>query len=1455
VTIHSRPFPSSRVKVCVFPTVTVLPLQSRNYQVSAVLGVSTQLSTPVRCILDTGAGPNIIRLSVLPDIWERYRVREAKRPTIIGAGGRRLRQCGTVALQVELGKLRTSAQFIVVENLVADCILGCQFINKQVTAILPKEKVVRLVDNSLVPILKDTDPLRPTAIPETPEASPSTKVRVAKFSKVLAQAETLIWVQCAAPGLHFLQAHHRESDRTGVSLANGIADILPMEPFPVRVINTSTQDRILPKGMVLGHALPHPRQIIHLVEEGDTEREFPQGPRIPDIEGNLWKQEVNLNHLTPHMRDKVYRMLHNHRLLWDGRLGRVSATSHRIELTPGARPVHCQPYRAGPRAREAETQEVHRMLKEGVIEPAASEWASPVVLVPKPDGSMRFCVDYRKLNAITIRDTYPLPRMDECIDSLGDANVFTTLDCNSGYWQIPVAPEDMDKTTFTSHEGTYRFRRMPFGLRNAPATFQRVVDIVLSGLTWKSCLVYLDDIIIYSQTMEDHLTHLHDVLTLLGQAGLSLKLAKCHFLQETVDYLGHVIRPGKLEIATKNTDALRTAQPPRTQTELRSFLGLCNVYRRFVPGFSKIAGPLNQMLRKGESPRLGALSVEQLHAFESLRDNLLHPPVLALPRKAGRYVLDTDASDLQIGSCLCQEHPDGLRHPIGYWSRSLNAAERNYSTTEKECLAIVWAILTLRPYLEGQRFLVRTDHHSLRWVLNLADAQGRLARWRLRLLEFDFEVEYAPGKEHHAADTMSRLLPPARTEPPLDTAIPCFATQRGTVRAYLPQRNLHLGNAPKEHLAPQHISNGRTTGGQFPQETADHRQYPYIINEMPVPDSSKDPSLVSLDDFRDKQLTDHRYGHWATQHDVDLDDHGILGHTLPSGEWSAIQTSGGHPITVFLTEDELHAHEDARLFRRENSPVNAPISEKGLHVGPLDVVAATSSPMPTAIQREEFLREQAADAECQRLLNTPVTYTPFDINDDGVLVRIAPLDKSQQIVVPASLQPRLLHLEHYPQTAGHPGVSRMIRSMRRRFFWPRMAADVAETVRSCTTCAKNRIKERNRTSFLKLFPASAPLEYVAIDILGPLPKTGHGNRFLLVMTDRFSKLTRTVPLRTTTALVCARAFCDHWVYTYGAPRHVLTDNGPQFTAKFFHAVCRELGIEKVFTTAYHPQTNGQVERFNRTILNSLRGYIAANQNNWDEFTSALTFAYNARVHTAIGLAPFELVLSRPPVTLSTENPSTEIEISAETEKLRFLRRLKELLPMAAERLRMAQQRYKRNYDAHVRPKNQGIPEGGWVYVRKEVYDAGVNPKLLDQVDGPFQVADKDDHTMLLRMGDHLVRVSSDRITPAPTPRTHSNEMSSSPNASEPVTVDTGEPDLVALPAQKGARLVDESVEDDMEYVIDRIVGMRKESDGTIRYRIRWYGYNRDADTWEPEGNLPGPMVRSYNRRVGLVTTN
>jgi Reverse transcriptase (RNA-dependent DNA polymerase) len=295
-------------------------------------------------------------------------------------------------------------------------------------------------------------------------------------------------------------------------------------------------------------------------------------------------------------------MLEPHHRMWDGRLGTVAARSHRIEVLPGSKPVHAQPYRAGSHARVAEKTEIDRMLAQQVIEPATCEWASPIALVPKPGGTLRFCVDYRRLNMITVPDTYPLPRMDECIDSLGDAVVFTTLDCNSGYWQIPVHPGDRAKTTFTSHYGIYRFLRLPFGLRNAPATFKRAIDIILSGVKWKICLVYLDDVIVFFGSESAHLAHVAEVLTLLGNAGLSLKLKKGHLLSETVEYLGHVIRPGRLRVAEKNTTGLKTAPLPRTQTELRSFLGLFNVYRRFFPRFSAISAPLNVLLCKGMPP-------------------------------------------------------------------------------------------------------------------------------------------------------------------------------------------------------------------------------------------------------------------------------------------------------------------------------------------------------------------------------------------------------------------------------------------------------------------------------------------------------------------------------------------------------------------------------------------------------------------------------------------------------------------------------------------------------------------------------------------------------------------------------------------------------------------------------------------------------------------------------------
>jgi len=511
-------------------------------------------------------------------------------------------------------------------------------------------------------------------------------------------------------------------------------------------------------------------------------------PRVPtpmespaqdaqQVTDNKWRDEISLEHLEdPELRDDVLRMLDKHAKMWDGSLGDIKATEHRIDLKPDTNLVRAAPYRMGPTRRQLASEEINKMLAKGVIEPATSEWASPIVLVPKKDGQLRFCVDYRKLNELTVTDAYPLPRMDDCMDSLGDAAVFTTLDCNFGYWQIPVAERDRDATTFTSHMGTYRFTRMPFGLKNAPATFQRALDIILSGVRWQTCLIYLDDVIVFSKTHDDHILHVDQVLELLRTAGVTLKLPKCHFFQPKVDYLGHVIMPGKLAIAGTATAAIREAIFPVTPTQMRSFLGSCNVFRRFVLNYAKVARPLTEMLTKDGLTAFGesAPTEDQLEAYERLKQALVNPPVLALPKLGKPYIVDTDAYAYQVGCTLLQEQGDDTWLPVGYWSQALNKAEQGYSPTERECLAVVWAVTTLRPYIERTRFVVRTDHNALRWLMNINDPTGRLVRWRLRLSEFDYTIVYRPGRVHQVPDALSRVPTNGGDTAPLDDAIPCL---------------------------------------------------------------------------------------------------------------------------------------------------------------------------------------------------------------------------------------------------------------------------------------------------------------------------------------------------------------------------------------------------------------------------------------------------------------------------------------------------------------------------------------------------------------------------------------------------------------------------------------------------------------------------------------------------------
>ena len=497
--------------------------------------------------------------------------------------------------------------------------------------------------------------------------------------------------------------------RTGLRVANGTHEVRRGVPFKILITNFTHAPRLISKHMIVAYAVRHPTLLVALEGRGadeiaaalalpNTRAEpharhgptpidpaFPvartQGPVVmPTITPTVtplepdssWRDTVDLEHVDdPALWDRILGMLEKHQTMWNGRLGAIKATFHRIALKPNTRPIHQQPYRAGPKSRAILEEHIQSQLEAGVIEPAQSEWASPIVLAPKNDGTLCFCVDYRRLNNAIIPDTYPLPRMDDCIDSLGEAAVFTTLDANSGYWQLPLAAQDKDKTTFTSHCGAFRYTRMPFGLRNAPATFQRALDIILTGVRWKTCLVYLDDVIIFSKSMEEHVQHVDDVLELLGNAGISLKLKKCEFFQHKVKYLGHVLLPGKLAISTDATSSIHDALFPEDITQLRSFLGACNVYGRFIHGFAKVAYPLHQMLGKNSDVDWGHPTEPQRNAINNIKEALVTPPVLALPRLDRPFMIDTDASAYQVGAVLLQQQDDDNPRTwatIGYWS-------------------------------------------------------------------------------------------------------------------------------------------------------------------------------------------------------------------------------------------------------------------------------------------------------------------------------------------------------------------------------------------------------------------------------------------------------------------------------------------------------------------------------------------------------------------------------------------------------------------------------------------------------------------------------------------------------------------------------------------------------------------------------------------------------------------
>ena len=425
-------------------------------------------------------------------------------------------------------------------------------------------------------------------------------------------------------------------------------------------------------------------------------------------------------------------------------LGSTDLVTHSINT--GESPPIKQPARRMPFALRRTVEElVQQMLEQGVIEPSHSPWSSPVVLVEKKDRSHRFCVDYRRLNSVTKMDVFPLPRIDDILDTLAGAQYFTTLDLASGFWQVKMDAESQEKTAFVTHSGLYDFKVMPFGLCNSPATFQRLIETVLMGLIPQSCMGYIDDLLATGKTFSEHLANLRAVFERLRAANLRLKPVKCHFGMAKVDYLGYVVSREGIAPDSGKVKAVSDFPCPQDVRTLRSFLGLASYYRRFVPGFSVVANPLFALTKK-EVEFKWSSSCEE--AFQVLKNLLINAPVLAFPVFDRGFVLDTDASGVGLGAVLAQKQDDGAVRPIAYASRTLQKHEQNYGVTVLEALGVVWAVRHFRHYLYGYHCDVYTDHEALKSLLNTPHPSGKLARWGLALQEVDLSIFYRPGKKN-----------------------------------------------------------------------------------------------------------------------------------------------------------------------------------------------------------------------------------------------------------------------------------------------------------------------------------------------------------------------------------------------------------------------------------------------------------------------------------------------------------------------------------------------------------------------------------------------------------------------------------------------------------------------------------------------------------------------------------
>ena len=886
----------------------------------------------------------------------------------------------------------------------------------------------------------------------------------------------------------------------------------------------------------------------------------------------------------------------------ESELGCTSILQHRID-TADHSPIKQQPYRIPMVRREKVSDMIDSMEKQGIVQQSTSPWASPVVLVPKKDGTLRFCVDYRRLNSVTRKDVYPLPRVEDILDALGGTQYFSTLDLASGYWQVELDDNAREKSAFTTFKGLYEFARMPFGLCNAPATFQRLMQKVLAGLEWKSCFVYVDDVLVASKTFEEHMQHLREVFLRLRNACLRLKPKKCALLRGEVPYLGYVVSKQGIKPDPKKTEVVKDYPHPVDVTGLRRFLGLASYYRRFVPGFASIAAPLHALTKKNA---VYQWSTECEIAFTQLKELLTSSPVLAYPRfgPGHSFILETDASIVGLGAVLSQTQEDGTVHPVAFASRSVDKHERNYGISELETLGLVWAVRYFRSYLLGHPCVVYTDHTACLSILNTPKPSGKLARWALTIQEMDITIKHKSGKNNVNADALSRC--------PADAA-----------------------------------SNDEI--------------------------SRKDSQVCAVEGNKESE-----------ESVIDLEE--VIKCQMEDSDMSAMIT--------YLQDGTLP--EDQNKSRR--------------------IVLESKQ---------------------------------FEVVEGVLYHENSAFPGRWCLVVPEKFRVTLLEEAHRGHFAGHLAGKKTYDRLRRDYWWRGMKNEVISFCKACLVCASRKGGCKTFRPPLVPIPVGGPFHRVAVDIL-QLPLTAQGNCYVAVFMDYLTKWPEAFPIPDQKAETIAKLFVDHIVCRHGIPEELLSDRGANFISSLILEICKLLGVKKINTSGYHPQTDGLVEKFNSTLINMIAKSCDVKNKDWDVHLPCLLFAYRVSGQESTKESPFFLLYGRDariPTETVLSHKRSPYAVDIDDYKEDLVSNLSEAWKLAKENIEQAQTAQKKAYDRKAREVDLRVGERVMVLMPSE--SQGKEWKLARPFYGPYRVLQVTPTNAEVRLvdqpNDESIFVALDRV--------------------------------------------------------------------------------------------------------------